>query len=71
MDHLTYMWTDMVQLFYITYISVDLAHHEIFRGKFGNIRVVKLEFYGIHLGLCCSLMGFKCTKGKKTPEKVR
>ena len=26
----------MVLLFYTTYISVDLAHHEIFRAKFGK-----------------------------------
>ena len=26
----------MVELFYTTYISVDLAHHEIFRAKVGK-----------------------------------
>ena len=26
----------MVSLFYATYISVDLAHHEIFRAKVGK-----------------------------------
>ena len=26
----------MVQLFYTTYISVDLAHHKIFRAKVGK-----------------------------------
>ena len=26
----------MVLLFYTTYINVDLAHHEIFRAKFGK-----------------------------------
>ena len=26
----------MVQLFYTTYISVDLAHHEIFHAKVGK-----------------------------------
>ena len=26
----------MVYLFYTTYIGVDLAHHEIFRAKFGK-----------------------------------
>ena len=26
----------MVKLFYTIYISVDLAHHEIFRGKVGK-----------------------------------
>ena len=26
----------MVQLFYTTYISVDLAHHEIFNAKVGT-----------------------------------
>ena len=29
MDYLTYRWTN-------TYISVDLAHHEIFRAKVGK-----------------------------------
>ena len=28
--------TNMVLLFYTTYISVDLAHHEIFRAKVGK-----------------------------------
>ena len=32
-DYLTYRWTNMVLLFNTTYISVDLAHHEIFRAK--------------------------------------
>ena len=26
----------MIYLFYTTYISVDLAHHEIFRAKVGK-----------------------------------
>ena len=26
----------MVYLFYATYISVDLAHHELFHAKFGK-----------------------------------
>ena len=29
-------WTNLVLLFYTTYISVDLAHHEIFRTKVGK-----------------------------------
>ena len=29
-------WTNMVQLFYTTYISVNLAHHEIFRARVGK-----------------------------------
>ena len=28
-------WTNMVYLFYTIYISVDIAHHEIFRAKVG------------------------------------
>ena len=28
MDYLTYGRTNMVKLFYTTYISVDIAHHE-------------------------------------------
>ena len=30
------MWAKMVLLFYTTYISVDLAQHEIFRAKVGK-----------------------------------
>ena len=36
MDHLTYRWINKVLLFYTTYISVDLAHHKIFRAKVGK-----------------------------------
>ena len=36
MDYLTYRLTNMVLLFHTTYISVDLAHHEIFRAKVGK-----------------------------------
>ena len=35
-DNLTYRWTNMVLLFYTTYISVDLAHHEIVHAKSGK-----------------------------------
>ena len=35
-DYLTYRWTNMVYLLYTTYISVDLAHDEIFRAKVGK-----------------------------------
>ena len=36
----------MVYLSYVTYISVDLAHHEIFYAKVGRggIRVNRLQF---------------------------
>ena len=27
-------------LFYATYISVDIAHHEIFRAKFGKVGIM-------------------------------
>ena len=30
-DYFRYRWTNMVLLSYTTYISVDHAHHEIFR----------------------------------------
>ena len=42
MDYLTYMWTNIIQQFYTTYISVDLAHHEIVRARVGKggIKVV-------------------------------
>ena len=35
MDYPTYRWTNIVLLFYTTYINIDLAHHEIgvFRAK--------------------------------------
>ena len=38
MDYLTNRWTNLVHvlLFYTTYISVALAHHEIFRVKVGK-----------------------------------
>ena len=36
MDYLTYRWTNIVLLFYSTYISVYLAHHEIFCAKVGK-----------------------------------
>ena len=35
-DYLMYRRTNMVLLFNTTYISVDLAHHEIFRAKVGK-----------------------------------
>ena len=35
MDYLTNRWTNIVYLFYTTYISVDLTHDEIFRAKVG------------------------------------
>ena len=36
MDYLTYRWTSIVLLFHTTYISVDLARHEIFPVKVGK-----------------------------------
>ena len=33
----------MVYLFYTTYISVDLAHHEIFRAKVGKGGIMLTE----------------------------
>ena len=35
-DYFTYRWTNMVQLFHTTNISVDLAHHELFHDKDGK-----------------------------------
>ena len=39
----------MVKLFYATYISVDLAHHEIFHAKVGKggIKYVSTSEHGI------------------------
>ena len=36
MDYLKYRWKNMVSLFYTTYISVDIAHHKLFRPKVGK-----------------------------------
>ena len=36
MGYLSYRCTNIVLLFYTTYISVDLAHHKIFRAKVGK-----------------------------------
>ena len=35
----------MVLLFYTTYISVDLAHHEIFRAKVGKGGIIYFTPY--------------------------
>ena len=39
MDYLTFRLTNMVYLFYTTYISVDLAHRELFRAKVGKVGI--------------------------------
>ena len=36
MDYLTYRWKNIVYLFYAAYISIDIAHHEIFLAKVGK-----------------------------------
>ena len=38
----------MIKLIYTTYISVDIAHHEIFRAKVGKggIMLCKLSLFG-------------------------
>ena len=36
MDYLAYRYTNMIKLFHTTYISVDIAHHEIFHAKVGK-----------------------------------
>ena len=41
MDYLKYMLTFMVSLFYTTYSSVDLAHHDIFRAKIGKGGIIE------------------------------
>ena len=40
----------MVKLFYTTYISVDLAHHEIFHAKVGKGGIIPII---VHLLTCC------------------
>ena len=35
MDDLNYRWINKVYLFYTTYISVDLAHCDVFRAECG------------------------------------
>ena len=41
-DYLTYRWSNIVELFYTTYISVDLAHHEIVCAKVGKEGIISL-----------------------------
>ena len=36
MVNLTYRWINMLYLCYTTYISVDIAHHELFCAKVGK-----------------------------------
>ena len=50
MDYLTYRWTNTVYLFYTTYISVYLAHHEIYCAKVGKggINVDTLKAWKVH-----------------------
>ena len=43
MDYLTYRWTNLVYLFYTTYISVNLAHHEIFCAKIGKGGIIRAK----------------------------
>ena len=45
MDDPTYRWTNMVKLFYTTYISVDLTNHEIVRAKVGKGGIIDI--------ICC------------------
>ena len=40
----------MVQLFYTTYINVDLEHHEIFRAKVGKGGIM-LAYYNLRTAL--------------------
>ena len=58
----------MVQLSYTTYISVDLAYHEVFRAKFGkggiNVHVQNFErtppdvwWINVTCALLCGLSG--------------
>ena len=50
MDYLTHRRTNMVYLFYTTYIIVDLAHHEIFRAKVGKGGIIEIHVYQIRFG---------------------
>ena len=59
MDYLTYMWTNMVYLFYTTYISEDLAHHEIFRAKV--VKGGKKIIYYNNKGIIKELSGNGCS----------
>ena len=53
----------MVELFHTTYISVDLAHHEIFHAKVGKgciITYIRYRFYGELCSYCknkCLIQG--------------
>ena len=44
LDYLTYRRTDMVKLFYTTYISVGLAQYEILRAKDGKGGIIQSYF---------------------------
>ena len=49
----------MVYLFYTTYISVDLAHHEIFCAKVGKEGIMLFTPSSDYVfgGLCCKQYG--------------
>ena len=49
----------MVLLFYSTYISVDIAHHEIFCAKVGKGGIkVQNQFLSIDIQLHCVLLAY-------------
>ena len=66
MGYLTYRWTNTVLLFYTTYISVDLAHHEVFHSKVGKGGIRKVIF-----GLSVRLRPwFVCASSEGSDESV-
>ena len=62
--YLTFRWTNMVELFYTTYISVDLAHHEIFHAKVGKGGIIGI--IGINRLSYSSLAYMLLDKGKQS-----
>ena len=67
-----YMWAKIVLLFYTTYISVDLAQHEIFRVKVGkggiNNKYINRGFFLVSSKIFRQEM--VCGSGK-TPSKSK
>ena len=45
MDYLTHRCTNIILLFYTTYTSIDLAHHEIFRAKKVGKGCIKIAYF--------------------------
>ena len=73
MDYLHVQVDNMVELFYTTYISVDLAHHEIFRDEVGKGGINGLNQYKTEDKVSCSRTQNSSISlaGHSTTEKLR